>query len=519
MTLGAWSSATAPNSNNWRGITYSPSLGLFCVTSDGSGPTGRAMTSPDGINWTAHTISADAFADIIWVEGLGLFITVGNPQANTAVSTSPDGVNWTVRSATSGNASSVAWSPALGYMIAPIRGDAAHVYKSTNGTTWSAVASTGGNSLTQRIIWDDVHNNFIAITDSGVATTSAYTSPDGVTWTARTIPSALTLFGITINPSGVCVAVALSGTNRTIRSDDGGVTWTAHAASNEQPEWEAVCWDDTDGVFIAVAAVGTTSSGIIMTSPDGITWTSKTAPANVNFRGVVYGAGVAVAVANTGTAAQRVAISESITGGSIGSVNAQATVTGHAIAQKAAQGSASGAAAVTGHSGSTKLAAGAASGHATVVGISNIVHTGAGSASGHATVHGVSAATKDSVGSASGTATVNGVGIGTRSVEAVGAAAGVATVVGRSNNDLLSVGTASGRATVLGVSASLTFVKGLGQLLFMGAGLAAYTAFIRATGLTLVAGDQKRVANAIGTPMVKLKAQQAKIALKANIQE
>jgi alpha-tubulin suppressor-like RCC1 family protein len=75
-----------------------------------------------------------------------------------------------------------------------------------------------------------------------------------------------------------------------------GITWTSRtsAAANG---WTSVTYGN--GVFVAVANTGTGNR--VMTSPDGITWTSSTTAVNNNWCGVTYGNGVFVAVAPTGT--------------------------------------------------------------------------------------------------------------------------------------------------------------------------------------------------------------------------
>ena len=77
------------------------------------------------------------------------------------------------------------------------------------------------------------------------------TSPDGVTWTARTAPAATVGAG-------------------------GGVAYG-------------------NGLFVAHVARP------LMTSPDGITWTLQTAAEANSWRSVIYGNGKFVAVATTGT--------------------------------------------------------------------------------------------------------------------------------------------------------------------------------------------------------------------------
>ena len=75
-----------------------------------------------------------------------------------------------------------------------------------------------------------------------------------------------------------------------------GITWTSRtsAANND---WQSVTHGN--GLFVAVANTGTGNR--VMTSPDGITWTSRTSAADSSWNSVTYGNGVFVAVASSGS--------------------------------------------------------------------------------------------------------------------------------------------------------------------------------------------------------------------------
>ena len=66
-------------------------------------------------------------------------------------------------------------------------------------------------------------------------------------------------------------------------------------ASASDKEW----WDVTfgNGLFVAVGGATSGSGNRVMTSPDGITWTSRTSAANNSWFSVIYGNGLFVAVA------------------------------------------------------------------------------------------------------------------------------------------------------------------------------------------------------------------------------
>jgi hypothetical protein len=159
------------------------------------------------------------------------------------------------------------------------------VMTSPDGITWTARTATQANS------WYSVtygNGLFVAVSYDG--TNRVMTSPDGITWTARTAAEANAWSSVTYG-NGLFVAVSSDGTNRVMTSPD-GVTWTARIAANPS-EWESVTYGN--GLFVAVASYAN-SGNLVMTSPDGITWTARTAAEANAWSSVTYGNGLFVAV-------------------------------------------------------------------------------------------------------------------------------------------------------------------------------------------------------------------------------
>ncbi|CAG1006024.1 hypothetical protein RHIZO_03226 [Rhizobiaceae bacterium] len=114
------------------------------------------------------------------------------------------------------------------------------------------------------------------------------------TWTYIASPEAWVAWESVTYGNGLFVAVGGSGTSRVMTSPD-GVTWTSRTAAQNN-YWHSVAFGN--GTFVAVATDGTNR---VMTSPDGINWTARTAAQANQWRGVTYGAGLFVAVADSGT--------------------------------------------------------------------------------------------------------------------------------------------------------------------------------------------------------------------------
>ena len=121
-------------------------------------------------------------------------------------------------------------------------------------------------------------------------TSNAATIAQGA-WTSRSI----TVLGYKSIAYGNGIFVAVADTNALVTSPD-GITWTQRSAS-ASGIWGSVVYGN--GLFVAVGYSGGT--GTVMTSPDGITWTSRTVAANNQWKSVTYGNGLFVAIASSGT--------------------------------------------------------------------------------------------------------------------------------------------------------------------------------------------------------------------------
>ena len=202
-------------------LSYQSMLGAIAL---------RSITSP--------TISAEPWAQVIWVRDLGLFIAVATTGTTNRVATSPDGITWTGRAAQAGAWKSVAWSPSLGLLVAV--GNLTSVMTSADGITWTLTTSAVAANDWRSVCWSDDEAIFVAVSNNG--TDRVATSTNGTTWTAR----------------------------------------SASAASG----WCCVVRSDAAGYFVAVANSGAVTN---MTSADGITWASGNLTSAVNFVTIVDG--------------------------------------------------------------------------------------------------------------------------------------------------------------------------------------------------------------------------------------
>ena len=129
-------------------------------------------------------------------------------------------------------------------------------------------------------------------------------------FTQRTTPNTVTWNSVCYGePSGnpLFVAVSTTGTNRVMTSPD-GVIWTSRSASQSNP-WQSVVWaGGTVNLFVAVANSGTNR---VMTSPDGITWTNRNAIGTTgDWRSVAWSGSRLVSVAFSNTTGSAIMYSD-----------------------------------------------------------------------------------------------------------------------------------------------------------------------------------------------------------------
>jgi hypothetical protein len=75
-----------------------------------------------------------------------------------------------------------------------------------------------------------------------------------------------------------------------------GITWTSRTSATDN-QWRGVAYGD--GLWVAVSLDGTGNR--IMASSDGITWTSRTNPVDNGYVSIAYDDGLWVAVSFDGT--------------------------------------------------------------------------------------------------------------------------------------------------------------------------------------------------------------------------
>ncbi len=254
-----------PVYNPATGMPYTiPLAGVACGngTFVSVGWNGTILTSPGrgsqrGLVWTSRSSGTSMFLSRV-AYGKGTFVAIGLK----VVLTSPDGVTWTNRTPS---------------------------FHEHNG--YSLLGVSYGN------------NTFVAVGTGG----TVLTSPDGVTWTVQ-------IKGTGLNPSGVVdddlgsvaygngtfVAVGINGA---IATSHDGVAWTFRLSGVQAVGLRSVAYGNHTFVAVGVDK-GVHNNGyyggVILISPDGVTWTKSLDTAN-QFSAVTYNSGTFVAVGDKGT--------------------------------------------------------------------------------------------------------------------------------------------------------------------------------------------------------------------------
>jgi hypothetical protein len=160
---------------------------------------------------------------------------------------------------------------------------AVEIFSSYDGVAgWTSRSPSGTPVVANDVTWDDNNSLFIWVGQKGAATgAEIQTSPDGITWTART-PTGMTASGdlaeaICYDPyDQVNIVVGGSGTTGKIIRSTNGTTWAAATTVVTASQYHAVAADG-NGMLVAVGYLSTGPNSIIAYSTDtGLTWTAAT---------------------------------------------------------------------------------------------------------------------------------------------------------------------------------------------------------------------------------------------------
>ncbi len=314
--LDNWQIRISGVTTRLNAVTYGGNK--FVVVGDG----GVILYSSDGVTWTPATsgttlnlFSVYYGAGVFVATGLGTYVTGG------ATLTSVDGVNWVTTDSTSGG-----FGVTYGGSFLTTAGRS-----SPNGITWSTLSTMafpdpyritqavgyGKGQFVVSSLYPTAHGGFSDIAVSSDLTSWSYPPPDY---------NGIAAMGYdTINYSYHSVAVGepacvIAGYGL-LQPKQGSVsTFLGNAAlilssPNCLDSWISQALISTNGLsqklngvtYGKITYVSVGQPGVILSSPNGTTWTTRISPTSEELRGVAFGNDAFVAVGTNGVILHTVA--------------------------------------------------------------------------------------------------------------------------------------------------------------------------------------------------------------------
>jgi len=224
-----------------------------------------------GKTWTLVAVPSGLWRDSAYLDGVWIIVGTGG----VALRSVDDGMTWTSISLPYSNS----WISVDGgngvFAASAISGDSRRVMRSSDkGLTWT-------NTTASSYLWYSIkfgNGNWVILSNSSRV---AVSTDDAASFTTYTLPENNYWYGLSYG-NGRFSAVSADGTNRTMRSLDGGVTWTV-AVSAEQNKWRSITYVK-DNIFVAVSENGT--NRIQRTTDGGVTWSAIPAASAHSWRGI-----------------------------------------------------------------------------------------------------------------------------------------------------------------------------------------------------------------------------------------
>lgn len=272
---------------SWPLVSFG-SYALLYTKATGAANSKFARTTDGGATWTDITLPTTAtdasYYRVVSHDGGTTLVAAHNSTDAWVAQSSDGGLTWNTRNISGYPGGGQLFVLNGVYIIMNSAGTT--MWKSPDGITWSGhitpVALTCMAVLTYQ-------GSQVAVATTGAAPwTTIYTSSaNGLTWTARTIPSISSYYYATslvsVNNVFVWMLSYLSAPGTYQRSEDGGVTWTTRTipAFAPSPNHVTKPMQVFDGRFVTPTSYGGAGC-TLMSSVDGLTWDLKIVPVSVD---------------------------------------------------------------------------------------------------------------------------------------------------------------------------------------------------------------------------------------------
>ena len=249
-----------------------------------TGPESHSIISPDGVNWSIVSSDSAMYHSPVCY-GDTLFVTVGS--AGTIL-VSSDGKIWTRKtSGTDADLNAVVYGNNRFVSV----GDSGVILNSSDGSNWTKSTIPDTNLFFNSVAYGN--GRYVAVCEGWDK--SIWTSSDGINW-AVAITDTWAFLRSIVYGGGQFVAVGTAVNGCMILTSPDGETWTSRTSDSSYGQLLSVSFGN--GKF--VAAGGSGLGGVVVTSPDGIAWTENPVTSQWLY-GVTYGGDRFVAVGANGT--------------------------------------------------------------------------------------------------------------------------------------------------------------------------------------------------------------------------
>ena len=255
--------ATAATDGNLTIVLGPSSLSTLTVSTDG----GMSFTTVN------HNLTPGTCSDVTWVPWLSMFVAVSSSATNIFVATSPNGITWT-QVATIGVVNSNASAALLGIstnqlciVVSTSAASTGYIATSSNGTSW-AVQITPSINLTGPM--RPIFGAGTWLIGSTANISQFLTSTNGVAWVLRSGPTTAYSYTSLIYCCGQFFLY-----NSVAYTSLDGINWTARGAINANNSGIALAggypYSDGQRIVIGASVPGQTGN-LLLTSVDAVNW-------------------------------------------------------------------------------------------------------------------------------------------------------------------------------------------------------------------------------------------------------